>query len=246
MRLPFGTVKYQPHAASLGQGCLRVLPDANFFPCPIAWFAMTMESPDGSRGTEHRKRLLEGLAHSVAGKGYAETTIADIVREAGVSRRTFYEHFDSKSEALIALYENASRHSLRVLEDSLDPAVDWAAQAQRVLEAYLASLAQNPTLLRTLFIEILALGPQGLLARRRANDGIADFLLSVINARRRPAPLSRPMALAVIGGIHELVLHCIERDQLVELQRLAAPAADLLRAVAADSAGDERDPRILP
>ena len=39
--------------------------------------------------TDHRTRLLQGLAQSVATKGYADTTIADIVREAGVSRRTF-------------------------------------------------------------------------------------------------------------------------------------------------------------
>lgn len=195
-----------------------------------------METLNGSRSSEHRRRLLEGLARSVAGKGYADTTIADIVREAGVSRRTFYEHFDDKSEALIALYENASRHSLRVLEDSLDPSTDWVAQAQRVLEAYLASLSQNPALLRTLFIEILALGPKGLKARRQGNDAIADFLLAVVNARRRPAPLSRTMALAVIGGIHELVLHRIESDQLANLQCLAAPAAHLLRAVAESGA----------
>jgi len=38
---------------------------------------------------EHRHRLLEGMAHAVAAKGYADTTIADIVSEASVWRRTF-------------------------------------------------------------------------------------------------------------------------------------------------------------
>jgi len=52
---------------------------------------------------EHRSRVLEGMAHAVSRKGYAETTIADIVGEASVSRRTFYEHFESKAECLIAL-----------------------------------------------------------------------------------------------------------------------------------------------
>ncbi|REM69108.1 TetR/AcrR family transcriptional regulator, partial [Mycobacterium tuberculosis] len=60
-------------------------------------------------GSEHYARLLQGMAHAVAAKGYAETTIADIVREAAVSRRTFYEHFSTKTECLIALYETASR-----------------------------------------------------------------------------------------------------------------------------------------
>jgi AcrR family transcriptional regulator len=61
------------------------------------------------------------MAHAVAAKGYAETTIADIVREAGVSRRTFYEHFSTKAECLVALYDAASRNALKVLREAIDP-----------------------------------------------------------------------------------------------------------------------------
>ena len=57
-----------------------------------------MDSNDNI-ANEHRHRLLEGMAQAVAEKGYADTTIADIVREAGVSRRTFYEHFAGKPSA---------------------------------------------------------------------------------------------------------------------------------------------------
>ena len=60
----------------------------------------------------YRPRLLEGMAHSVATRGYADTTVADIVREAGVSKRTFYECFATKADCLIALYEAASHNAL--------------------------------------------------------------------------------------------------------------------------------------
>ena len=181
--------------------------------------------------TDHRTRLLQGLAQSVATKGYADTTIADIVREAGVSRRTFYEQFDDKPSALIALYESASLRGLRVLRESIDPARDWQTQVDQALSAYLGSLAQNPVLLRTLFVEILGLGPTGLAARRRVHDQMADFMLDVINAGREPARLERPMALAVVGGIHELVLQAIEQDRAQALPDLSAAAGRLLLAV---------------
>jgi AcrR family transcriptional regulator len=45
------------------------------------------ESPVSIR--EHRSRVLEGIAHAVSRKGFADTTIGDIVSEAGDSRRTF-------------------------------------------------------------------------------------------------------------------------------------------------------------
>src|SRR5688500_15380250 len=97
---------------------------------------------------EHRRRLLEGMARTVAAKGYADSTIGDIVREASVSRRTFYEHFPGKADCLVALYEAASHGALQVLRDAIDPAHDWERQLERALAAYLASMAANPVLMR--------------------------------------------------------------------------------------------------
>ena len=65
-----------------------------------------MPAPTDSRN-DHRHRLLDAMADAVAHKGYADTTIADLAAGARVSRRTFYEHFSSKEECLIALYEAA-------------------------------------------------------------------------------------------------------------------------------------------
>jgi AcrR family transcriptional regulator len=184
---------------------------------------------------EYRRRLLEGLAQAVAVKGYAETTIADIVREAGVSRRTFYEHFAGKPEALIALYEAASHSALRVLQEAMDPAHDWQTQLDRALGAYLGCLAQNPVLLRTLFIEILGLGAPGLAARRRVSREIAGFMQQVVNARQPRPVLAPDMAMAVVGGVHELVLQAIEQERVAELPGLAALAGRLLRAAVTPS-----------
>lgn len=182
---------------------------------------------------EHRSRLLTGMAHAVAARGYGDTTIADIVREASVSRRTFYEHFATKAECLIALYEAASHNALKVLRDAIDPAHEWQAQVEQALAAYLGSLGANPVLMRTLFIEILHLGTEGLAARRRVNTEIAAFMLGLVNEGRGgvEAPLSRGMATAIVGGIHELVLEYIEQDKVVRLAELVEPASRLVRAV---------------
>lgn len=177
---------------------------------------------------EHRSRLLQGMAQAVAVKGYGETTIADVVREAGVSRRTFYEHFSGKAECLVALYEAASRNALRVLREAIDPAHGWEEQVERAIAAYLQCMAGNPVLMRTLFVEILALGPEGLEARRRVNREIADYMVGVVNAPH----VTPQLAMAVVGGIHELVLQAIEDGKVDELPELTATAAALVKAVA--------------
>ena len=181
---------------------------------------------------DHRSRLLHGMAHAVAARGYGGTTIADIVREASVSRRTFYEHFDGKAECLVALYEAASHNALQVLRGALDPAQPWDAQVEHALSAYFDCLASNPVLMRTLYVEILGLGPAGLASRRRVNDEIAGFMLEVVNGGRgRRQPLSAQMAMAIVGAITELVLDCVERDRVPAIRQLVAPAAQLVRAV---------------
>ena len=184
--------------------------------------------------SEPASRLLDGMARSVAARGYSETTIADIVREAAVSRRTFYEHFATKAECLIALYESASHHALDVLRNAIDPKQHWEAQVERALSAYLATMAANPALMRTLFIEILGLGPAGLAARRRVNQQIADFIIVVTStspAKGRRA-LSPQLAMAIVGGINELVLTYIERDRLSDVMDVVVPASELVRAAA--------------
>jgi len=181
---------------------------------------------------EHRGRLLQAMAQSVAAKGYADTTIADVVREAGVSRRTFYEQFSDKAECFTALYEAASRGALQVLRDAIDPKHGWEEQLERALSAYLGSMAANPVLLRTLFVEILALGPDGLEARRRVNRELADYMVAVVNAADSPHRVTPQLAMAVVGGIHELVLQAIEQGREDKLAELTATAAELVKAVA--------------
>lgn len=211
MGSPCGTVKYQ-------------------LPPPSSQLAST----DRSEPAQHRTRLLEAIAQAVAAKGYADTTIADIVRAAGVSRRTFYEHFATKAACFIALYEAASRNTLAVLRQAIDPAHEWQTQLDRALAAYLGSMAQNPALLRTLFIEILGLGAEGLAARRRVNQEICGFMLQVVNGaggRSRKTPFTEEMAVAVVGGINELVLRAVEQDRVGQLEQLAGPASQLVRIV---------------
>ncbi len=201
------------------------------------WFSTRHNPNMGEMDTEvreHRSRLMEGMAHAVAAKGYGDTTIGDIVREASVSRRTFYEHFESKAQCLVALYEASSRNALKVLREAIDPMHEWETQVEQALSAYLGCMASNPLLMRTLFIEILILGPEGLAARRRVNQEIADFILRLVNApanKGRMPTLTPWMAMAMVGGINELVLEYIEQDKVAQLAELVAPASQLVRAV---------------
>lgn len=183
---------------------------------------------------DYRRRLMEGMAAAVAEKGYAETTIADIVRHARVSRRTFYEQFASKEACLLALYVAASERVIRAIGEAVDAPGDRDAQIARATEAYLARMQAHPVLTRTLFLEILAAGPAGLQVRREINGRYAGQFRAVVE--RGGGRLSPELASAAVGGINELILQAVLDDRIDRLAELAAPAAQLLRAVLSASA----------
>lgn len=185
---------------------------------------------------EHRTRLLQAMGSSAADRGFAGTTIADIVREAGVSKRTFYEHFASKEACFLALYRGLSASALRTLSESVRPEKPWHHQIETALNAYFGHLSAGPRLLRTLFVEIHHLGDEGALVRREVMQHLADFLLQTVNSPSgglvaSPA-LSPTMAMAAVGGINELVLMAIERGEAEQLTRLTPAASEIVRALA--------------
>src|SRR3954468_16052406 len=54
-----------------------------------------------------RGRIFRAMAETMARKGYATTSVAEVLRAAGVSRETFYEQFSSKEDCFMAAFESA-------------------------------------------------------------------------------------------------------------------------------------------
>jgi AcrR family transcriptional regulator len=194
-----------------------------------------MATKDTARGTEHRRRLLQAMASVAALKGVAAVTIADVVREAGVSKRTFYEHFDSKEACFLALYRAVGAGALKTLQEAVSVERPWQLQLEQALQAYLSHIAANPELLRTLFIEIHQLGAPGERARREILDAMADFMVQTLRREPGSRSLDEGLALAAVGGINELILRAIERGQASELPRMTATASEVVRRLARDS-----------
>lgn len=190
----------------------------------------TREMPTADSPTsDHRSRLLEAMAHVAATQGLAATSIAAVVAEAGVSKRTFYEHFAGKDDCFLALYRAASGSALRTLREAVDPTQPWQHQVEHALEAYLAHLSVEPQLVRMLFIEIHHLGAAGAQVRREVMQALADFMLQTIQDR---SALTPDRAVAAVGGIHELVLQAIERGEADHLERLTPEASAVVRLLA--------------
>jgi AcrR family transcriptional regulator len=83
-----------------------------------------------------REALRRAALASFARKGFANVTVTELAREAGVTERTFFRHFPSKEAVLFQDYETQ---------------VDWLSEAlaqrpasETLIEAVLASIASFP------------------------------------------------------------------------------------------------------
>jgi AcrR family transcriptional regulator len=178
--------------------------------------------PRGTHGLDpslvaasQRTRLLEAVGRAVAEKGYAATTIDDIVRGAGVSKKTFYEHFQDKLGSFLAAYEAASDELYEHVRAAQDGADDWEDRTRAGIHAYLRWLAAEPALARVFLIEIAAAGPEALARRERLRDRYAQRMREL----QEEASVPEEIFHAVVAAADDLVVRRLREDRdLLELE----------------------------
>ncbi len=125
----------------------------------------------------HRARITGGLAAAIAEKGYAAVTIADVVRLARVSKRTFYEHFADKEACFVALYAETSDELLALIAaTAANVAGPWEERLGAAARAYFERVAAEPELIRAALLEIQAAGPRARELRRDVQRRYAELL----------------------------------------------------------------------
>jgi AcrR family transcriptional regulator len=171
-------------------------------------------APPNDESGEFRRRLLDGLAESIAQDGYRNTTVAEIVRRARTSRRTFYEHFSDKEACFVALLTDANAQMIRQISAAVDQQVPWTSQVRQAVEAWIASAESRPAITLSWIRDVPSLGTA---ARRLQRDTMEAFITMIqtlcdTDAWRavRVGPVSRQLAIMLLGGLRELTAYTVE------------------------------------
>lgn len=203
-------------------------------PATVATALARRPDPDAA-ASEPRLRLLAALGELLGRKPSAEITVGDIVAQAHVSKRTFYEQFATKDACLMALFEHLADHTLALIAADYHPGEDTAQAIEGVTRAYLLHLQRQPVLVRALYIELMAVGAEGVAVRRRITQRFADFLIHQVDMARAQdptkTPLPEPLATAAVGGANELILQAIEAGRADRLAELTPAVTTFLHTV---------------
>jgi AcrR family transcriptional regulator len=170
--------------------------------------------------SNQRERILSAVAYVTSAASYAEMSVEDIIVTAGVSRRTFYEHFKNKEDVYLAAYDAVSAQLVEQVVAAMESAETFADQCAAGLRAFLEFGASEPAFARMCIVEVLAAGPEAI---KRRNDTMQAFATLIHTKAEEllegkiPPPLT---AETVVGGIYEVVYTRVLRGEIAELPRL--------------------------
>jgi len=166
-----------------------------------------------------RGRMLVAMTEAVAQRGFARVTVADVIRGAGVSRETFYEHFRDKEECFLAALDGAAELLAQHVGGAFAEA-DVAAPVDRldaVLGAYLETMASEPAAARTFLIEVYAAGDAAIARRVATLNRFVDLLASFVDTD------DRLRCEALVGAISSMVTMRVATGDHASLPALREP-----------------------
>src|SRR3954463_10793661 len=156
-----------------------------------------------------RARMIDAMVATVARKGYASTTVGDVVAGAGVSRKTFYEHFRDKEECFLAAFDSGVEKLLEAIAAAQPEEPTRMSLVRARVRAYLVTLAARPAFARTFLIEVFAAGPEALERRQRVHARFEQFLRGLHAEVRKEFPDTPPVSdavwVAAVGAVNEVV-----------------------------------------
>lgn len=190
--------------------------------------------------TNQRERMLDAVADVVSFQGYAAMSVEEIVSAAGVSRRTFYDHFTGKEDAFLQAFDRVTGELLRRVNAAFDGSATFPEAVVACLRQFLEFAADEPRFADMCIVEVLAAGPEAIERRTAVLNELSELLEH--GAQTVPDRISAPglTAETVIGGIYEVVYSRVLQGQAGELPALLP---DLAYSVMLPYLGPERAER---
>lgn len=173
------------------------------------------------------------MLQCVAESGYRETTIADIVRVAQTSRRTFYQEFTDKQDCFFELLRETNRFMIARIAAGVDPGASPETQVRQAVTAYVTTSERYPGLMLSWIRELPALGRAAAQVKNEAMEDWVDLFVGLTSTPTLAAagvkPISRQRAVFLWGGVRELTASAVESG--APLTEIVEPATSACLAL---------------
>jgi AcrR family transcriptional regulator len=167
-----------------------------------------------------RERILAAMLRATSELGYREVSVQDVLERAGVSRPTFYEHFENKEACFLAAFDAVAARLRERISEAAEEGEGWREQLRLSLEELLRFVSEEPDAAMSLIVDGRAACPSALLHRDALLDHFASCLDTQVRAGTGGHPPSAVAAAGIVGGIEALLYARLNKGEGEELQAL--------------------------
>ncbi len=169
-----------------------------------------------------RERLIAAMLRAAAELGYRETNVQDVIERAGVSRPTFYEHFDNKEDCFLTAFDITAGRLRELVADAAGKGGDSLRDRLRFgLETLLNFTATEPDAARTLIVEARAASVEAVMRRDQLLDYFAECIDAQVQELLPNAPSYSSITPAgIVGGVEALLYSRLNKGECDDLGSL--------------------------
>ena len=160
-----------------------------------------------------RERLFGAMVATTADRGYAASTVADLVTLSGVSRSDFYEHFANKEDCFVG----AMREILEGTSKAVSARYDGRGSA---LATFIELIVEQPAAARMCFVESFSAGPAAVALMDGVVAGFEVLVQQALDERTDGAEMPSEFVEAIVGGLRKVIYTRLQRDTVEELSAL--------------------------
>jgi len=190
-----------------------------------------------------RTRLLQAIQEEISERGYAATTVADVVARARVSRNAFYQLFADKEDCFLASCDESSTEVLEALYAQIGEET-WTVALRNGLRIYLHWWQDSPEFAVAYMVDLQTAGRRALEQRDRAHERFAAMFDALAERARVEQPKLPPLpelaTRLLVSGITELVGQEVRAGRLKNLEALEDELMYLIVKALADERTAQR------
>lgn len=177
---------------------------------------------------DQRSRIFRAIVALVAERGYAATTMKDVVRVAHVSRITVNQvfGFGDKESCFLWAYEAIVEHAIVRVNAAYQAEVEWTDKLGSGFQVLLEEVLERPDAARVALVEAFAAGPEALRRMDRVTHAFEDMVSSTFAASPDRISLPPLISQGIVGGVSRVLRQRLLDDTVV---RLSGDADELVR-----------------
>lgn len=171
-------------------------------------------------------RLRGAMVDLVAERGIGGVTIRGLAATAGVSTRTFYNHFPNAEECFTSTYESVMRTALERFRGPGMSEADWESAVRSGLGELMSEIAEHPPAAALALVEAFEAGPAML---REMDTKMREFERSVVQTfTSAPSQVAVPLPIVqgIAAGVERVVRTKVIEGRNSELLELSDQLAD--------------------